>query len=303
MNLQLIEKVVPADGEVYKPSDPFLAPVVENRRLTPEDSEDVRHIVLDISRSGMRYVEGQSIGIVPPGVDEKGKRHRPRLYSIASARCGEIGCDIDNKATTVTLCVKRVVYQDESGQEVRGLASNHLCDAQPGDDLQMTGPIGRKFLLPADDSNHLIMIAVGTGIAPFRAFVQYIYGDHGSWGGKVKLFYGAKTGLETLYMNEQSNDIGQYYTQETFEAIRALSREETTESGKRVYVQDKIARQKDELWTLIKEGHFCLYICGLKGMEEGVDQVLSGWASAEGLDWEEMKKGFKDNGRWNVEVY
>ena len=143
------------------------------------------------------------------------------------------------------------------------------------------------------------MVAVGTGIAPFRAFIHHIYREHGGWGGQVQLFFGAKTGMESVYMNDENNDIGQYFTHETFKAFQALSRAQT---GKKVYVQDKIAEAK-QLWGCITEGNFCFYLCGLKGLEEGVDQVFAGWAAEEGLDWAAMKAGFVEQGRWNIEVY
>ena len=300
--MEIIEKLVATPGEVYKPSSPFLAEVIETRRLTPAGSaDDIRHIVLSIKGSKIQYMEGQSVGIVAPGLREDGKPQKVRLYSIASARCGELGCDLGGHPESVTLCVKRVIYTDpETGKEVRGLASNHLCDAKLGQKLQLTGPTGRKFLLPADDSVPLIMIAAGTGIAPFRAFIKHIYHEKGGWNGSVKLFYGAKTGLETLYMNDESNDIGQYYTEETFAAFKALSR---ASNQPKTYVQDKIAAQRDQLWPLISTGRFCLYICGLKGIEEGVSKVMSAWAKEEGKDWEQLKEEFEKSGRWNVEVY
>jgi len=298
--MELITKVIPTPGTVYKPSDPFLAQVIENTRLTPKDSaDDIHNIVLDLSRSEIAYLEGQSVGILPPGVDEDGKKHRVRLYSIASSRVGD-----DGTSKTVTLCVKRVVFTDEAtGQEVRGVASNHICDAKVGEDLALTGPTGRKFLLPQDDQVNLIMVAVGTGIAPFRAFIKYIFHERGSWGGKISLFFGAKTGFETLYMNQENNDIGQYYTKETFQAFQALSRQEKTSTGERVYVQHKIAEQRESLWPGLKAGKSVVYLCGLKGMEAGVDKVFGSWAEQDGMDWEAYKEELKATGRWNVEVY
>lgn len=294
--MKVFEKVIPTPTETYKPSNPFLGKVMENTRLTPPTSQDdIRHIVIDLCNSGINYVEGQSIGIIPPGTKEDGSPHKVRLYSISSARTGD-----DGKKSTVSLTVKRVVYLDENGQEQRGVASNYICDTKPGEEVKITGPAGRKMLLPQDDTVNLLMIAVGTGIAPFRGFLQHIYQERGHWNGCVRLFYGAKTGMESLYMNDENNDIGQYMTQDTFKAIKALSREE---GEKKTYVQDQIALCKERIWPVIKEGHFSLYICGLKGLEAGVEAVLDGWAQEEGLDWNEMRDGYKKEGRWNIEVY
>ena len=166
--MKLVKYEIPESAKTYKPNAPFLARVVANEHLTEAGSSvDIRNIVLDISNSGIQYLEGQSLGVIPPGKQEDGRPHRVRLYSIASSRTGEYGC-----SQTVTLCVKRVAFRDELGNEVRGVASNFLCDLEVGQHCSIIGPAGRTFFLPADDSVNLIMVAAGTGIAPFRAFMQ-----------------------------------------------------------------------------------------------------------------------------------
>ncbi len=197
--MKLIEKILPTQGQVYKPSQPFCATLIENQRITPPESvDDIRHLVFDLTGSGIEYLEGQSMGVVPPGETVEGKRHKVRLYSISSARCGD-----DGKCATVSLTVKRILYLDDQGQEKQGLSSNYLTSLPIGAKVMLTGPVGRKFLLPQEDSVNLIMVAVGTGIAPFRSFIEHIYREKGGWKGCIRLFYGAKTGLESLYMNQE----------------------------------------------------------------------------------------------------
>ena len=297
--MKISKYVIPNSSVVYKPSNPFHATLISSELLTEEGSPDeVRNIVFDISTSGIHYIEGQSIGIIPPGNDAQGKPLKPRLYSIASSRTGD-----DGKSTTITLCVKRVNYPDETtGEIIRGPASNYLCDLKPGERAATIGPNGRRFLLPADDTTDLIMLAVGTGIAPFRAFVNHIYREKGNWNGKVKLFYGAKTGMEALFMNRRNDDIGQYMTETTFNAFRALSQAKTGDEEKG-YVQQKVATHQKEIWDILSNGKFSLYICGLKGMEQGIEEVLSKLADQQGKNWIEMKKQFLAEGRWNTEVY
>ena len=292
----LHKHAVPEDFKVFKPKEPFVGKVVSNERITPEDSADqVHHIVLNLSGSGISYIEGQSIGIIAEGQNDLGKPHKLRLYSIASSRLGD-----DGQKSTVSLSVKRVLWQDEiTGDERKGVCSNFLCDLQAGQDVKITGPIGRTFVLPEDDQTDLIMVAVGTGIAPFRAFLHDMYKEKGSWPGQVRLFFGAKTKADLLYMNEGRRDISLFYTEETFKAFNALSRE----GKQKVYVQNRLAEQKEDIWPIIKRGNFALYICGLKGMEQGITEVLTSWAAEEGLDWEEMKQTFKKEGRYNIEVY
>ncbi len=294
MDISMLTKDISTPGKIYKPSDPYPGIILENKRITEKDSvDDIRHIVIDISGSGMNYLEGQSVGVIPPGTQENGKSHRPRLYSIASSRNGD-----DGSSQTVSLTVKRVVVNDpETGKTIYGLASNYVCDLAPGSKVNLTGPIGRTFFLPKDDNVNLIMVAVGTGIAPFRAFLHNIYKERESWKGHVRLFYGSRTGMESLYMNQESNDIGQYMEERTFRAYRALSDIEN------VLVQNRIEENVNEVWEMLKEGNFALYVCGIKGMEEGIYDIFRKKATEDDIDWEDMMQRFKEEGRWNIEVY
>lgn len=295
--MKLVKYEIPESATNYKPNAPFLARVVANEQLTePGASVDIRNIVLDLTNSGIQYIEGQSIGVIPPGKQEDGRPHRVRLYSIASSRSGEFGCN-----QTVTLCVKRVAFQDEIGNEVRGIASNYLCDLQAGHHVAIIGPTGRTFFLPADDSVNLIMVAAGTGIAPFRAFIQRIYRDKKSWNGRVRLFYGVRNAMESAYMNNKNDDISQYMSHETFEAFQAFSH--TDGSTPKTYVQDHVAANQDEICNMIEEGNFSFYLCGMKAMEQGVDAVFRAHAERNGRDWDEIKARYKAEGRWNIETY
>ena len=98
-----------------------------------------------------------------------------RLYSIASSRYGD-----DMTGKTGSLCVRRAVYVDpETGKEddsKKGVCSNFLCDAKPGQELTMTGPSGKVMLMPEQDpKTDLIMVATGTGIAPYRGFIRRLF--------------------------------------------------------------------------------------------------------------------------------
>jgi ferredoxin--NADP+ reductase len=70
-----------------------------------------------------------------------------------------------------------------------------------------------------------------------------------------------------------------------------------------MYIQHKVGENIEQLWKDFESNNFSLYICGLKGIEEGLDEVISAYASTKGKDWLEMKKEFKKQKRWNVEVY
>ena len=105
-----------------------------NYRLTDDPDHDVRHIILDAGSLPFPVLEGQSIGIIPPGTDDKGNAHLPRLYSISSPRNGE-----QPNYNNLSLTVKR---------EEKGVCSNYVCDLAAGDKVQVTGPFGSTFLMP-----------------------------------------------------------------------------------------------------------------------------------------------------------
>jgi ferredoxin--NADP+ reductase len=280
---------------LYRPNAPLASTLISNTRLTPEDQPDVRHLVFDTSGGEFRYLEGQSVGIVPPGLDKDGKPLKLRLYSIASAWDGD-----SQDGKTLTLCVKRVVYTDESGAEVKGPCSNYLCDLKPGDVVQMTGPVGRTFLLPEDPQANLIMLATGTGIAPFRGFVRQLFRSGSPFQGQARLFFGVPYSSQMLYREELEQAQQQ---QGNFEAHWAISREQTTAEGQRMYVQHRLSEHGEALWPLLAAADTTVYICGLKGMEDGINQALTELASRHGVDWTERREELKKAKRWHVETY
>jgi ferredoxin--NADP+ reductase len=280
---------------LYRVHSPGIARVVSNVLLTAPGPAEVRHVVLDLSGLEYRYLEGQSLGVLAPGVDEKGRPHKLRLYSIASTRLGD-----DGLARSASLCVKRVAYPDPvTGEEHRGVASNYLCDAAPGDEVAVTGPAGKTFLLPEDPSANLILVATGTGIAPFRAFLRRIYLDLPSWRGDVRLVFGVRTAAECLYRDE----LEAFLDRPGYRLSCAFSREQTAPDGRRMYVHHRMAEQIDDLWRLLVQDRTYLYVCGLKGMEDGIDAVLAAHAHAADAPWEAFRHDLVHSGRLHVETY
>ncbi len=279
---------------LFKPQEPLPMTLVSKTRLTPEGHpSDVQHLVLQYPEGAFRYLEGQSIGVLPPGTDDAGKPHKLRLYSVASKRAGD-----DGKGDTVSLCVKRVRYTDpETGVERLGVATNYLCDLQPGAQVQTTGPVGRTFLLPEDPTIPLIMIATGTGIAPFRAFWEQLAAHQDvteAW-----LFFGVPTSPEILYHEE----IRPLAESGALKLSLAISREQQTADGKRVYVQHRLAEHADALWPLLAERQAIVYMCGIKGMEKGVEEAFAAMAAKHGADWEMLLPQLKKAHRWHAETY
>ena len=306
INKPSVKKSAHADVPVntYKPKTPFEGKVIENYSLLKEGAIGrVNHITFDLSGGDpqLKYIEGQSIGIIPAGEDSKGKPHKIRLYSIASTRHG------DNYAgNTVSLCVRQLQYEKE-GETINGVCSTYLCNIKPGDKIKITGPVGKEMLLPDDEEANIIMLATGTGIAPMRAYLRRMFEskekEKNNWNfkGKAWLFMGAPKTANLLY----DSDFEHYQSEfpDNFRYTKAISREQNNSKGGRMYIQDRVLEHSDELFTLIENPKTSIYLCGLKGMEPGIDEALVKAASAKGLDWMEMRKELKKAKRWNVETY
>ena len=292
--VSILEKTKLEKGTVYKPSRTGSAKILKNIRISAPDSpDDVRHLLLDMSATGMKFYEGQSVGVIPPGIMANGRTHKVRLYSVSSSRDGE-----DGKRQILAFCVKRDLgIADE--KKWQGICSNYLCDLNEGDEIVITGPVGRTFLLPQEKNVNLLMFATGTGIAPFRGFAQYIE-KNGGWTAYCLLFMGCKTQKEALYLNQQNSDLKNH---SFLKLYFALSRVERTKEGAKMYVQHKLKESLEEVWKIIIAGNFALYVCGLKGIEKGIEEILAQKAEVESKNWDEMKLGFRKEGRWNIEVY
>ncbi|HIK34052.1 MAG TPA: ferredoxin-NADP reductase [Oscillatoriales cyanobacterium M59_W2019_021] len=290
---------------IYRPNNPYVGKCLSNDELVGEGGIGrVRHLKFDISGGDLRYVEGQSIGIVPPGTDDKGKPHKLRLYSIASTRHGD---DVDDK--TVSLCVRELEYKHpETGETVFGVCSSYLCNLNVGDDVKITGPVGKEMLLPDDEDATIIMMGTGTGIAPFRAYLWRMFKDKErqanpdyQFKGLAWLFFGIPKTPNILY-KEELEEIQQKYPN-NFRLTYAISREQQNPQGGRMYLQDRIKENADAVWELVQKPNTHVYICGLKGMEGGIDEGMSAAAAKYGIEWSEYQKQMKKEHRWHVETY
>jgi ferredoxin--NADP+ reductase len=283
--------------EEYDTSPRHRATVVSSERITPEASDvEVRELVLEIDRPDFGFELGQSIAVLAPPAPGFGHAHHLRLYSVADLpERGESGLP------RIRICVRRCSYIDAySGEEYPGIASNYLCDLRPGDSIQITGPFGMPFDVPEEDDANLILIGSGTGIAPFRALVKYIYREVPEWSGRIWLFYGARSGLELLYMNDERDDFTQYYDRETFEAFRALSpRPSWTESPD---WHEAMAERAEELWEMLGSPNTYVYVAGLEKMMAELDRVFARVAGSKER-WERRKAELRAGRRWVELVY
>ncbi|CAI0461669.1 unnamed protein product [Linum tenue] len=249
------------------------------------------------------YREGQSIGVIPEGIDKNGKPHKLRLYSIASSAIGDFG---DSK--TVSLCVKRLVYVNDQGETVKGVCSNFLCDLKPGSEVTITGPVGKEMLMPKDPNATIIMLGTGTGIAPFRSFLwKMFFEKHEDYKVQTEcqlfsFFPSHSVNVSTKLMSSEFEKMKEK-APENFRLDFAVSREQTNEKGEKMYIQTRMAQYAEELWELLKKDNTFVYMCGLKGMEKGIDDIMVGLAAKDGIDWFDYKKQLKKAEQWNVEVY
>ena len=282
---------------LYSLKSPITASVVGNVRVTEVGKTsgadyDTHHIVLDFGVMPFPVLEGQSIGILPPGVDADGKPHHARQYSIASPRNGE-----RPGYNNLSLTIKRVLA-DHQGKPVRGVASNYMCDLKVGDTVQVIGPFGSSFLMPNHPKSNIVMICTGTGSAPMRAMTEWRrrLRQSGKFdNGKLLLFFGARTQEELPYFGPLQG-LPKDFIDNNF----AFSR---TPGQPKRYVQDLMRDRAADLAPLLADANTCFYVCGLKSMEEGVLSALRHIAEEAGLSWNTVGAALKKEGRLHLETY
>lgn len=272
------------------------AVVKESSRITPENRDEVRKIRLQIDDPSFRFVEGQTIGVVVPGPHDFGNRYHMRRYSIASGR--EVN---GGEAVEFDLLVRRCFYLDEvSGERYPGIASNYLCDAPPGKRITISGPYRSPFRIPQNSSANLLMIGTGTGVAPFRAFIQRIYRYQPDWQGKVRLFYGARTGMDLFYLNDEQDDLANYYDEKTFQAFKGLISKPLAADDQAL--RDPLEAHAAEAWELVQDRNTYVYLAGLGKVVETLDAVMAKAAGSE-QRWLEAKEQLIKDDRWSELIY
>ncbi len=265
---------------LYTHARPATARVQGNYRLTDDPEHDVRHIILDFAGLPMPVLEGQSVGILPPGQDAEGKPHLPRLYSVSSPRDGE-----RPGYNNVSLTVKR---------EAGGVCSNYICDLATGDEVQVTGPFGATFLLPDDPEARLLMICTGTGSAPMRAFTMRRQRALGGKSGGMVMFFGARTPESLPYFGPLKKVPTSLLDQHLVYSRQGDEKE---------YVQDRMMVEEDKVAELLGDAATHIYICGLRGMEDGVERALTNIAESIGQQWTSLRDVMREEGRYHVETY
>lgn len=275
---------------LYTQSEPLTVTIKSNTRVTAESSEtDIHHIVLDFGATDFSWLEGQNIGVLPPGIAADGRAHHLRAYSIASDRDGETA-----GSGEMALTIKRVIDEWE-GKPYHGVASNFMCDLAPGDSVKVVGPIGSHFLMPQDPAARIMMICTGTGIAPMRGFIQRQQRINPEPGHAMQLFYGGRCADEMAYFEDL-----QSLPDKLLQTHLAISRD----AGRpKRYVQEVLTEQADLVFDFLQDSNSYIFICGLLSMERGVMDAFADIAARHQMSWEQLHHDLLHEGRLQIETY
>ena len=266
---------------LVRPKAPVMASVVSNESaMRGKSANFVRHTVLDVSGTPLQgcFRAGQSFGVIAPGVDENGKAHKPRLYSIACPTSGE-----DGSGCWISTTPKRLIDEtrpqrkgDVAGRHTLflGVCSNYLCDLQPGDRVALSGPQGKRFLLPEDvDAHDYLLIATGTGIAPFRGMVMEMLMGPRPTTSRIELVMGVPYTTDLLY-DDLFVELARKHA--NFNYHVAISRED-----QHLYVDALIDRNMPTFKPMLRNERTLIYLCGIQGMQQGLFSCLTRHAVAE----------------------
>lgn len=280
------------------PTEPrYDATILSTERITDAAANvEVRELVLEIDQHHFDFEIGQCVGVLVEGPEEFGSPAHHRLYSVAGTPASR-----KPDKPEITLVVRRCTYIDDfSGEEYPGVSSNYICDRRPGERLTITGPFGTPFNVPSDNRANLLLIGLGTGIAPFRALLKHIYREPGEWRGQVRLLYGAHSSLELLYMNSVRDDIAAHADEPTFEAIKALS--PRPDWAIPIAWNDAVADRADEIRRMLSDERTHIYVAGLSQIRDPLDDLFGELCgSADG--WAKTKAALIEQRRWVELLY
>ncbi|WOV91992.1 MAG: flavodoxin domain-containing protein [Candidatus Zeuxoniibacter abyssi] len=250
-------------------------------------------------KTAMEYLNGRDVADIftqfPPTTvveDVLGalRKLTPRLYSLASSPTAREG------EAHLLIAISSYSSKLESGGRRDGLCSGYLSSLLMDDKIKVYVNANDTFHLPQDDDTPIIMIGPGTGVAPFRAFMEERE-ERGAQG-KNWLFFGAR---------HRRN--GFYYQSEWLEHLKSglltrLNAAFSRDSGKKVYVQHLMHENGSEIWRWLQDGAH-IYVCGDEAhMAKDVHAALISLIADEGgVDGEEYIAKLGAEGRYRRDVY
>jgi ferredoxin--NADP+ reductase len=283
----------------------------------------VKHTVIDVGGTPLEasFLAGQSFGVIPPGEDADGTPHKVRLYSFACPSYGE-----DGAGRIISTTPKRLIAETTDRAHPRsveyqrlflGVCSNYLCGLRSGDRVKLTGPSGKRFLLPLQRDEHdYLFLATGTGIAPYRGMVKELM-EHpaGPTSRQVHLIMGAPYTTDLLY-DELFSRLAREH--QNFHYHTAISRERRPNGAHGLRVYQLIDERIDYFAPLLESERTLLYVCGIAGMQTGLYRTLARHGLGRGYfgvkerlagvdpkDWKtaDVRRGIRPTPRCMVEVY
>lgn len=235
--------------------------------------------------------EKYGISFTTDDIAENSSKLMARAYSIASSLKAHPG--------EVHLCIARV-DEEINGQQVLGVCSNFLSERVElnGKNVRIYLHVNERFRLPENTETDIIMVGPGTGIAPFRAFIEErnFQRDNGEKVGLDWLFFGdQRAAYDYLYAEE----FAQYAKKYDLKISTAFSRDQE----EKVYVQHRMLENADQIYKLLESGaHF--YVCGdARRMAKDVDSALREIVTKNGKDADVYMKDLKDSGRYQRDIY
>jgi sulfite reductase (NADPH) flavoprotein alpha-component len=265
-------------------SAPFLRELLE-----PDRKHDLESYLWGMELIDF-LIEHPSVGFKPEELVELLSKLQPRLYSVASS--------LKMYPDSVHFIVDVIRYESH-GRQRKGVASSFLAERAENVPVPVFPTTAKHFHLPEDPKAALIMVGPGTGIAPFRAFLQ----DRKATGarGKSWLFFGAQ--------REKSD----YYYQDEFAAFQKegyLTRIDTAfsrDQADKIYVQHRMRENAAEIWRWLEAGAY-FFVCGdARRMAKDVDAILrkivqeQSGKSAESAN--EYVEKLKNEKRYKRDVY